>query len=397
VEAAEERWNRREIKDCPDLLALAGAVLPTQMLEVHYRSNFRELIAYSNAAFYGGRLHVPAQHPAERVRAHRPIEVVRVDGRYQDQSNLEEAERIVDLVAGIWAAADGDPPTVGAVTFNRKQADLIEDCLETRAEAEPAFREAYRRELDRREGGEDMGFFVKNLENVQGDERDIMLFSTTFGRNAQGRFRRNFGVLGQRGGERRLNVAVTRAKDKIVLATSMPVAEVSDLLGSARAPAQPRDYLQAYLAYAEHVSNGELDAAARLVSRIQVHSGGHGHHVETVRRADPFAEHVGAFIRDTLRLNPVAVADGTAFGIDWAIHGADDGAFAIGIECDSPLHRLLATARAREIWRPAVLRRSIPVVHRVWSAAWYAEPENEQGRLCESINAAMSTAKEANA
>ncbi len=391
VEAAEERWNRREIKDCPDLLALAGAVLRTQMLEVHYRSNFRELIAYSNAAFYAGRLHVPVQHPAERVRAHRPIEVVRVDGLYQDQSNLEEAERIVDLVAGIWADANGNPPTVGVVTFNRKQADLIEDRMETRAEAEPAFRDVYRRELDRREGGEDMGFFVKNLENVQGDERDIMLFSTTFGRNVQGQFRRNFGVLGQRGGERRLNVAITRAKDKIVLATSMPVAEVSDLLGSARAPAHPRDYLQAYLAYAGHLSDGKLDAAASLISRFQVHSGGHGKHGETVRRADPFAEHVGGFIRDALRLDPVAVADGTAFGIHWGIRGADNSAFAIGIECDSPLHRLLDTARAREIWRPAVLSRSMPVVHRVWSAAWYAEPEREQGRLCEAINAAMGT------
>ena len=395
VEAAEERWNRREIKDCPDLLALAGAVLPTRMLEVHYRSNFRELIAYSNAAFYSGRLHVPVQHPAERVRAQRPIEVVRVDGRYQDQTNLQEAERVADLVAEIWSQASGQPPTLGVVTFNRKQADLIEERLEARAEDDATFREAYRRELDRREGGEDVGFFVKNLENVQGDERDIMLFSTTFGRNAQGRFRRNFGVLGQRGGERRLNVAVTRARDKVVLATSMPVAEVSDLLASGRPPAQPRDFLQAYLAYAEHVSQGDLEAAARLVSRIQGKSAGHRQQAETVGRADPFTGHVGQFIRGTLGFEPVAVADGTAFGIDWAIRATDGDAFRIGIECDSPLHRLLATARAREIWRPAVLKRSIPVVHRVSSVAWYAEPEREQQRLSEAIYASLEPFKEA--
>jgi hypothetical protein len=94
------------------------------------------------------------------------------------------------------------------VSFNRKQADLIEEALEARAEADPAFRTALSRERDRVEGGEDMGFFVKNVENVQGDERDVIVFSSTFGKNAQGTFRRSFGVLGQVGGQRRLNVAV---------------------------------------------------------------------------------------------------------------------------------------------------------------------------------------------
>ncbi len=72
--------------------------------------------------------------------------------------------------------------------------------------------------------------FVKNVENVQGDERDVILFSTTFGRNAQGTFRRNFGVLGQTGGERRLNVAITRARQQVVIMSSMPIDEISDLL-----------------------------------------------------------------------------------------------------------------------------------------------------------------------
>jgi primosomal replication protein N'' len=79
-----------------------------------------------------------------------------------------------------------------------------------------------------------MGFFVKNVENVQGDERDVIIFSSTFGRNAQGAFRRAFGVLGQVGGERRLNVAVTRASETVVLVTSMPIAEISDFLSTRR-------------------------------------------------------------------------------------------------------------------------------------------------------------------
>ena len=85
---------------------------------------------------------------------------------------------------------------------------------------------------------------------MQGDERDIIIFSTTFGRDKHGSFRRNFGVLGQSGGERRLNVAVTRAREKIILLTSMPVGDISDLLTTGRSPTRPRDYLQAYLDYA---------------------------------------------------------------------------------------------------------------------------------------------------
>jgi len=91
VDAFEETWNRREIKDCPDLLQLARANLPNMRLQIHYRSSYRELIGYSNAAFYANDLSVPVRHPEDVVRAARPIEMVRVDGVYKEQTNPEEA------------------------------------------------------------------------------------------------------------------------------------------------------------------------------------------------------------------------------------------------------------------------------------------------------------------
>ena len=138
-----------------------------------------------------------------------------------------------------------------------------EDAIEKRAIEDPGFLGAYQRERERTKDGEDVGFFVKNVENVQGDERDIIIFSTTFGRDKHGSFRRNFGVLGQSGGERRLNVAVTRAREKIILLTSMPVGDISDHLTTGRAPTKPRDYLQAYLDYANKIASGELDRAEK--------------------------------------------------------------------------------------------------------------------------------------
>ena len=186
-------------------------------------------------------LRQPAERssPASRRRrpSHTPIEVVRSDGLYKNQTNIKEAADVVEYLTDLWTKSA--PPSVGVVTFNRKQADIIEEALEERAEDDRAFRDALMRERERMEDGEDMGFFVKNVENVQGDERDVVVFSSTFGRTNRQTFRKNFGVLGQAGGERRLNVAVTRARKKVVLMTSMPIGDISEMHTTRRPARNP--------------------------------------------------------------------------------------------------------------------------------------------------------------
>lgn len=385
-EAIAENWNRREIKDCPDLLQLAKTVLPCTTLQIHYRSVYRELIQFSNAAFYDGRLSVPARHPDTEIRRVRPIELVRVDGLYLDQTNEAEALRVADLLSQYWQDPPAMRPTIGVVTFNRKQADLIETVLETRAERDPIFRAALAQERDRIEQGEDVGFFVKNVENVQGDERGVIIFSSTFGRNEQGTFRRFFGVLGQAGGERRLNVAVTRAKEKVVLVTSMPIGEISDMLSARRAAVTPRDHLQAYFEYARAVSDGELDSARALLGRLGSDRGGAHSHGELDE--DGFQADVRSYIQ-SLGYRVQSASDASAFALDFAIEDPTTGLFGIGIECDAPRHPLLAEARAREMWRPAVLGRSIRAVHRVSSHNWFHRPEVEKTRLRGAILQAL--------
>lgn len=386
--AHEEGWNRREVKDCPDLLQLGRTALPVRTLQIHYRSKYRELIGFSNAAFYGGTLSVPAKHPEDEIRRALPLEVVRVDGVYASQTNEAEADRVVELLAYYWSRAEADVPTIGVVTFNRKQADLIEDAVERRAEEDGDFLMAFRRERDRVVGGEDMGFFVKNVENVQGDERDVIIFSTTFGRDARGTFRRNFGVLGSAGGERRLNVAVTRAKEKVILVTSMPVNDVSDWLQSGRPPAKPRDYLQAYLDYAAKLHACDFRAvrasADRMVSRPAARTPG------AATDTDGFIEAVARYVSE-LGYDPVSAHEaGDAFSMDFAVVDPRTSLFGIGIDCDAPSHPLLARARAREIWRSSVVSRAIPALHRVSSRDWYHRPEEEKARLRDALQAAIS-------
>jgi hypothetical protein len=384
--AYEETWNRREIKDCPDLLQLARSVLPTTMLQVHYRSAYRELIAFSNASFYGDRLSVPVRHPEREIRRARPIELVRVDGVYGAQTNRAEADKVVELLARFWKEPSEKCPSIGVVSFNRKQADLIEEALEERAEADAAFGQVLARERERVEEGEDMGFFVKNVENVQGDERDVVIFSSTFGRNAQGTFRRNFGVLGQNGGERRLNVAVTRARNKIVIVTSMPIGDISDFVHTRRKPATPRDYLQAYLEYARILTEGNIESGRELLARLVGATPLRRH--ENGTDIDGFGRAVIAYLRD-LGFKAVPAHDSGAFGLDFAIEDPRTGVYGIGIECDAPRCEILQKARAREIWRPAVLSRTVSAVHRVSLHGWFDKPENEQRLLKEAVERAL--------
>jgi primosomal replication protein N'' len=387
-EALVQNWNQREIKDCPDLLQLAKAALPTRTLQIHYRSSHRELIAFSNAAFYRNDLSIPVCHPDEKVRKDRPIQLLRAEGTYENQTNEAEADLVVQTLKQHWSLPSGQRKSMGVVTFNRKQADLIEEKLEERAIQDPAFSDALSQERERvTQDGDDARFFVKNVETVQGDERDIIVFSSTFGRNAQGTFRRNFGVLGQTGGERRLNVAVTRAKERVILITSMPIAEISDLLATQRPAATARDYLQAYFEYARATSAGEFDFGRTLLSRLAT---------EQENRMRQQRGEIDGFMRDIIlfarKLGYRAVArhDPGVFGIDLVVEDPRTGLYGIGIECDAPRHSLLADARAREVWLPGLLNRTIARVHRVSSRGWYIDRKTEQHRLQEAIEAALT-------
>jgi primosomal replication protein N'' len=387
-DAFEETWNRREIKDCPDLLQLARTNLPNTRLQIHYRSAYRELISFSNAAFYANDLSVPVHHPDDIIRQVQPIQMMNINGVYQDQTNRMEAEKVVDILVDIWKEPFAQRPSVGVVTFNRKQADLILDLIQDAAEQDPDFRAAYSQETERYEHGEDMRFFVRNVENVQGDERDVILFSSTFGRDSKNVFRKLFGVLGQKGGERRLNVAVTRARKKIYMVTSMPIADISNLLTTRGTPSTPRDFLQGYMEYARLVSSGEFDTARGLLSRIMPRREASKFAQERMSE-DGFYFAVGDFLR-SLGHEVEPSDDNDAFGLDYAIKHPDTGLFAIGIECDAPRHSLLEHARAREVWRPQVLRRSLNVLHRVSCYGWYHEPELEKARLLEAVKVALA-------
>jgi very-short-patch-repair endonuclease len=381
--AIAARLGAAHVASSADLLAAVVGVLPERYLRVHYRSEDPALIDFSNHAFYGGRLETPPT--ARPVDGRPPIVHLEAGGVYdRSRTNLVEAKAVVDEVARV--ILNPPVPTIGVVTFNQAQRELLEDLLEERAHADPVFDEAYRREVARHEANLDVGLFVKNLENVQGDERDVMIFSTTFGPDDAGRFYRRFGPVGQVGGERRLNVAVTRAKRRVIVATSMPIEEISPSLrdlGGAGALSPPA-YLQFYLAYARALHRGDREEVGRLLTRL----GRSGAQVSLGGEDSPFEVEVREAVERLGYEAHPQIGDG-GFRIDLAVpHRERERGYALAIECDGAAYHSDRSARIRDVWRQEILERRGWRFHRIWSRSWW----QERGRELERLEAALHEA-----
>jgi len=219
------------------LLELANHHLSDIQLKGHYRSKSLELIDFSNKHFYGGNLRLLPDHAV--VNDKEPaIEYIKTDGVWENNTNMEEAQEVVNLLLSIFE--EGQRKSVGVVTFNARQQQLILDLIDERfIGAGKLFPSSW---------------FVKNIENVQGDEKDVIIFSTAYAPDKNGRMVMQFGSLNAANGENRLNVAVTRARERIVIVTSIypQQLQVDNLKNEG-----PK-LLQEYLAYAKDVSEGKF-------------------------------------------------------------------------------------------------------------------------------------------
>jgi primosomal replication protein N'' len=393
LEEYERLQSITQTKSSENLLAIAKRVLPESWLTIHYRSRFAELIRFSNAAFYENKLRMPTAHPPESLSFQRPIQVHRIDSTYDsDQTNPGEAAAVVAHLRKLWLNGSDAVPTSGVVTFNIHQRDAILDALKAEAEHDRVFADVLSREENRKDDEEDIGFFVKNLENVQGDERDVMIFSTTFGKRANGKFARFFGPLSQTGGQRRLNVAVTRARDRIDIFTSIPTAQVSDVLTrpleSVHAGVKPRDVFQLYLAYAEACDSGAHERVEDILRRATSLSYGG---FAGAGAADDYDSEFEMQVADLLRRNGFKVltqVNEGEFRIDLAIVHPTENRYALGIECDGATFHSSWSARSHDIWRQRVLESCGWRIHRVWSTDWWRDTSTQ-------VEAVLHTARHA--
>lgn len=322
-----------------DCIALS---MPTRPLRWHYRSRYESLIAFSNAHFYGNSL---VTFPSvEEQQPH--VTLQQVDGYYDagaTRTNRAEAEAIVEDV--LHRMKEQPERSLGIVAFSKQQSDLIEDLLTDRL--------AMLQELEERERRKEEPLFVKNLENVQGDERDVILFSIGYGPNADGLVSMNFGPLNKVGGERRLNVAVTRARYEMkVFATLRP-----EQIDERRTQAEGVLALKQFLKYA---------SAAQSVS-------------QSVENSHEDADIVVLQIADALRAEGLTVhthVGSSSLRIDLAVsRPGHPRSHVLGILCDDKSLSDLKTANDREIVVPTMLTHLGWRLLRVWTPEWFAHPE----------------------
>ena len=229
-------------------------------LDFHYRSKHPYLINFSNVAFYNGKL-----RPLPRFESETPICFYQVDGTFHDYTNEAEALKVIEILREITPREDGSYPSVGVATFNITQRNLIRKKLLwlKSQEHEQAFAEKLT-------ALEKAGLFIKNLENIQGDERDIIILSVTYGKKKDGKFTQSFGPLNQQKGYKLLNVIITRAKEKIYVCNSIPEAvflNYADALAQEQANNR-KAVLYAYLAYTKAVSEGTFQAMEEVLQQL---------------------------------------------------------------------------------------------------------------------------------
>lgn len=365
----DEEDEKYDTDESVSLLNLAKRRFPEKILQWHYRSKYEELINFSNHAFYNGYVQMaPNVTPFSEPPA---LVWKRVDGRWLNQSNEVEALEVVTQLKHVLLEHPGK--TVGVITFNSKQQSKVLDVIDYAAANDEQFRVLYSelmaKELDER-------LFVKNIENVQGDERDIIIFSIGYAKNEEGKVYNRFGSLNQKGGENRLNVAVTRAKESIIVISSIEPEELNVANASERGP----KLLKSFLKYARAVSAGKVEEIRSVIQEINETVSTHV--VEQSLHFDsPFEEQVYQQLRN-LGYEVTTQVGMSGYRIDMAvIHPNDRSRYILGIECDGAMYHSSPNARERDVYRQRYLESRGWVIERIWSRNWWKNPVNETERI----------------
>ncbi len=330
--------------------------MPSLLLSWHYRSQHESLVCFSNNEYYENKLHTfPAIDDQERRVVYVPVK-----GTYQkggSRSNKSEAMAIVSEIERRLSDEQLRKLSIGVISFNVQQQYLIEDLLEERFDKNRQLR------LWAEESGEPI--FIKNLENVQGDERDVILFSVGYGPDKEGKISMNFGPLNLVGGERRLNVAVTRSRYEMMVFSSLHARDI-DLR---RTNAKGVKGLHRFLDYAEHgtlVKNayaGE-EAMAEKVITLQI-----------ARRLEAEGLKVKTFVGNSRFKVNIAIVD-----------PHDERRYLLGILLDDKLYHAIPTMSDREIVQPSVLKSLGWNVKRVWTLDWFDRPKHVIDNILSELN-----------
>ncbi|MHC9539373.1 MAG: DUF3320 domain-containing protein [Vulcanimicrobiota bacterium] len=344
-----------------------ACALPSHTLKWHYRSRHEHLIAFSNFHYYASLLHTFPSAGGQRLPLGVSFRHIK-DGFYDkgaSRTNRKEAEEVISEIVTRLRNPEESRRSIGVVTFSQPQQSLIEDLLDearrNSSEIEPFFTDAVAEPV-----------FVKNLENVQGDERDVMLFSIGYGPDRNGKVSVNFGPLNQKGGERRLNVAITRAREQIVVFSTL----TADMIDLRRTGAIGVTHLRSFLDFAVRGPKALQGAITLKDERIS----------ESL-----FEEEVGKALEE-LGWAVCRQVGCSGFRIDLAVVDPDRlGSFLLGIECDGAGYHSSRCARDRDRLRHEVLENLGWKIHHIWSTDWWHNRAKELEKVIQALEEAKSS------
>jgi superfamily I DNA and/or RNA helicase/very-short-patch-repair endonuclease len=388
-EADEELIDESLLSE--SLLVLAKRTYGCRYLVWHYRSKYQELINFSNHAFYDGHLQVAPN--TIRTPKLPPIHWVKCEnGLWANRENLREAYAVVNVIENLLIQdEDEDFRSIGVITFNDTQRTAILDEIDRRRKSDPTFDELYTAAENPQSKNLDDIPFVKNIENVQGDERDIIIFSVGYAKDVEGKLRLRFGTLNQEGGENRLNVAISRARQEIIVVSSIEPDELRTDTAKNNGPRRFKDYLR----YAKFISEGRNDDVKNILENLNPGftrnvnlSGKSGDN--TVIFESTFEEIVYDRLLN-LGYEVVTQVGYSGYRIDLAIvHPDEPSKYILGIECDGAMFHSARSTRERDVMRQEFLQSRGWIIERIWSTNWWRNPQKEIERIRQRVEAIRS-------
>lgn len=386
----EEEGERIEVDlDSDSFLTQSAQNLPSTLLAWHYRSRYESLISFSNSAFYSGNLYTIPDR--QRAIADRPELIVTAteqgsanvdallarsisyhfmeNGLYEDRRNPNEAAYIAQLVRNILQR--DTKMSIGLVAFSEAQQSELESALTRLAEEDAAFAALLETEYVREENDVFCGLFVKNLENVQGDERDIIIMSVCYGHDANDRMLMNFGPINQRGGEKRLNVIFSRAKHHMAIVSSIRHHDITNDYNDGA------NSLKNFLHYAEAVSKGDDATARRVLENLNPLS---RKALAPLSRGDAVVENLAAALRERGFEVDLNVGQ-SKFRCDLGVRGKADSLYQLGILVDTDGHYANPNLLDRYLMQPGILKAFGWRFALVLTKDWYHNPDDVLTRL----------------
>lgn len=356
IDVESEDYDLAVLADMESILHLTKRSFPSKMLRWHYRSRHESLIAVSNQEFYDNHLLIypsPSQDAEELglKLVHLPETVY---DRGKTATNREEAKEVIKAVFEHYKKY-GDAKSLGVGTFNVRQQQAILEELELQLKLNPRMEKYFKRNQEEH-------FFVKNLETIQGDERDVIMVSVGYGFDAEGRLSHNFGPVNQDGGERRLNVLLTRAREKCVIFSNFRGRDLHLTLNSPFG-------LRALKVFLEYAENRTLNQVDKFPDSNET----------------AFENAIYEFL--TEQGYEVHSQVGCAgFRVDLAILDPEyPGRYLLGVTCDGPIYQSSRVARDRDRLRQQVLTGLGWRLYKLWSPDWYRNRAEVQKTLLKVI------------